>query len=66
MAWGVLDDHKMALVPGTAVLSEQCILRGSAFANTVNLKKRGQTVLAPQPSNSPNDPLVRLNSVIIV
>ncbi|KAH8650779.1 major facilitator superfamily domain-containing protein [Ilyonectria robusta] len=56
MAFGVLDDLHLALPPGSSILSESDnVTTGSP--DMVGLKKVGNIVLIPQPSDSPNDPL---------
>ena len=59
MGLGVLDDHKLEHVPGTAPLNEL----GAEIYNTSGVDSSllkhdptGQIVLVPQPSDSPNDP----------
>lgn len=59
MGLGVLEDHELEHVPGTAPLNE---LGGENF-NTSGVDSTilkhdptGQVVLVPQPSDSPNDP----------
>jgi len=58
MGLGVLEDHKLTHVPGTVLLDEQA---GHTEAQTGNLKhgtgKDAHIILAPQPSEDPNDPL---------
>jgi hypothetical protein len=56
MAWGVLDDYKLAIVPGTTLLSKKGDL-SEGVAIEGNVKKAGDVVLIPQPSDSVNDPL---------
>jgi hypothetical protein len=57
MGWGVLDDPKSQSPPGTVQLSEKLKDPNSVFDETeVPLKKDGDIVLQPQPSDSPNDP----------
>ena len=55
---GVLEDHKLPHVPGTIILNEQT---AHSEAITSGLKhgrgKDSHLVLAPQPSEDPNDPL---------
>ncbi|KAK7415939.1 hypothetical protein QQX98_005512 [Neonectria punicea] len=51
MAFGVLQDRHLALPPGSSILSEP------TGSDIVGLKKVGDIVLVPQPSDSPNDPL---------
>jgi hypothetical protein len=59
MGLGVLEDHKLEHVPGTAPLNElgREIYNASGINSTI-LKHdlTGQIVLVPQPSDSPNDP----------
>jgi len=59
MGLGVLEDHKLEHVPGTAPLNElgREIYNASGIDSTI-LKHdlTGQIVLVPQPSDSPNDP----------
>lgn len=57
MAWGVLEDKHLKDVPGTTLLSNSNVLEVGEVASDANLKKEGNTVLVPQPSNSVNDPL---------
>ncbi|OAL05503.1 MFS general substrate transporter [Phaeosphaeriaceae sp. SRC1lsM3a] len=56
MGWGILDDRHMAAPPGTATLA--------------SLKRDGDIVLQPQPSDSPNDPLnwsrMRKESIMLI
>ncbi|KAF2024085.1 MFS transporter-like protein [Setomelanomma holmii] len=48
MGWGVLEDRHMASPPGTATIG----------ADTASgLKRHGNIILQPQPSDNPNDPL---------
>ena len=58
MGLGILDDHKLAHVPGTVLLDE---IAGQSQDITTNLKhgtgRDSHIILAPQPSNDPNDPL---------
>ncbi|TVY90722.1 putative MFS-type transporter [Lachnellula willkommii] len=56
MAWGVLEDYKMGTVPGTTLLSKKGDLSGDV-ATDASVKKAGNIVLIPQPSDSVNDPL---------
>lgn len=55
MAFGVFETSGNEFVPGTSRLEED------ATSRSTQLKKAGgndsDTVLVPQPSNSPNDPL---------
>jgi len=58
MGLGILDSTKLTHVPGTVLLDEEA---GHAEGQTGNLKhgtgKDSHIVLAPQPSEDPNDPL---------
>ncbi|CAI6290629.1 unnamed protein product [Periconia digitata] len=60
MPLGVLDDHKLEHVPGTAPLSElsrvDLEVDGTVDPNLLKHDKSGEIVLVPQPSDSPNDP----------
>lgn len=57
MGLGVLEDNKLPHVPGTVLLDEI----SANTQETVNLKhgtgKDEHIILAPQPSEDPNDPL---------
>ncbi|KAH3950927.1 hypothetical protein HBI56_087590 [Parastagonospora nodorum] len=55
MGWGVLDDAHMAAPPGTATLGADS--NADSSIDTSHLKRDGDIVLQPQPSDSPNDPL---------
>lgn len=57
MGLGILDDVHMEFPPGTSRLSQKFDLNGSAEVDAAGLKKRGDVVLIPQPSDDPNDPL---------
>jgi hypothetical protein len=58
MGLGILDSTKLTHVPGTVLLDEEA---GHAESQTGNLKhasgKDSHIILAPQPSEDPNDPL---------
>ena len=58
MGLGILDTDKLAHVPGTVLLDEEA---GHTESQTSNLKhatgKDSHIILAPQPSEDPNDPL---------
>ncbi|KAI8668085.1 MFS domain-containing protein [Fusarium keratoplasticum] len=56
MAFGVLDDGHLALPPGSSILSESKNAPAHSL-DTVGVKKVGDIILDPQPSDSPNDPL---------
>ncbi|XP_014554024.1 hypothetical protein COCVIDRAFT_106139 [Bipolaris victoriae FI3] len=56
MGFGVLDDPHMAAPPGTSTINDS----GSSVDSKVDssyLKRDGDIILQPQPSDSPNDPL---------
>ncbi|KAI6272227.1 hypothetical protein MCOR27_005313 [Pyricularia oryzae] len=56
MGWGVVEDRLGRSPPGTVKLSDSD--QEQNFGGpTSNLKKRGNVVLQPQPSDDPNDPL---------
>ncbi|KAE9981209.1 hypothetical protein BLS_007719 [Venturia inaequalis] len=59
MGLGILDDVHMEKPPGTSRLSEKFEPNAPAEVNAAGqpLKKRGDVVLIPQPSDDPNDPL---------
>jgi hypothetical protein len=67
MAWGVLEDKRNPRPPGTLVLDHNLETTNyDTDTDTIsgtNLKKHGSTVLQPQPSDSPNDPLNWSNRV---
>ncbi|OTB10088.1 hypothetical protein K445DRAFT_27925 [Daldinia sp. EC12] len=69
MGVGVLEDRHMTRPPGTSKLGEE---QGPSFdaASTGDLKKDGDIILVPQPSDSPNDPLnwsvVQKNSIMLI
>ncbi|KAI1413896.1 MFS general substrate transporter [Hypoxylon sp. FL1857] len=69
MGIGVLEDRYLDRPPGTSKLGEE---RGSSFdtASTSELKRDGNIILVPQPSDSPNDPLnwsiIQKNSIILI
>ena len=58
MGFGILEDSKLSHVPGTVLLDE---VAGHAESQTADLKhgigKNAHIILAPQPSEDPNDPL---------
>ncbi|RSL39768.1 hypothetical protein CEP54_016261 [Fusarium duplospermum] len=56
MAFGVLEDRHLALPPGSSILSE-AKNAPTHSPDTLGLKKVGDIVLEPQPSDNPNDPL---------
>ncbi|ORY09280.1 MFS transporter-like protein [Clohesyomyces aquaticus] len=61
MGLGILEDHKLEHVPGTALVLEDERRRENeqAIARDANLKydPTGKILLVPQPSDDPNDPL---------
>ncbi|KAG0646929.1 putative MFS-type transporter [Hyphodiscus hymeniophilus] len=62
MAFGILEDHNMELVPGTACMSDQSDIPREYESVPRELLKHGtgrlsHVILVPQPSDSPNDPL---------
>ncbi|KAF2441280.1 MFS general substrate transporter [Karstenula rhodostoma CBS 690.94] len=65
MGLGILEDHKLEHVPGTAnVLEDERMRQEEQMqARDANRKydKTGKILLVPQPSNDPNDPLVRVH-----
>ncbi|KAI1800781.1 MFS general substrate transporter [Daldinia bambusicola] len=69
MGLGVFEDRHMTRPPGTSKLGEES---GPSFdaASTADLKKDGDIILVPQPSDSPNDPLnwsmVQKNSIMFI
>ncbi|EKD20278.1 uncharacterized protein L3040_007289 [Drepanopeziza brunnea f. sp. 'multigermtubi'] len=56
-SWGILQDPKHPYVPGTIKLNEDVSAEKLADWEYQEPKKRGDTILNPQPSDSPNDPL---------
>jgi hypothetical protein len=58
MGLGIVDDHNLSHVPGTVLLDEEA---GHTEDQTSNLKhgsgNDSHIILAPQPSEDPNDPL---------
>ncbi|KAF2015979.1 MFS transporter-like protein [Aaosphaeria arxii CBS 175.79] len=61
MGLGILDDHHLEHVPGTALVLEDDRRRDEEqnAARNANLKydRTGKILLVPQPSDDPNDPL---------
>lgn len=57
MGFGVLDDPKYPNVPGTVRLADKVTSEKLDDWEYTEPKKRGEIVLNPQPSDSPNDPL---------
>jgi hypothetical protein len=71
MGLGILSDHALEHVPGTAQVLEGELRRevernaGSMVGRTgLKYDKTGKILLVPQPSDDPNDPLVRLNAQV--
>ncbi|KAF2736482.1 MFS general substrate transporter [Polyplosphaeria fusca] len=56
MGWGVLEDPHTAAPPGTATIGGT-ELTDDNIEDVKSLKRDGNIVLQPQPSDSPNDPL---------
>ncbi|KAF2468820.1 MFS general substrate transporter [Lindgomyces ingoldianus] len=69
MGWGVLEDTKMAAPPGTATIGASPVVE-DAVIDTKTLKRDGNIILQPQPSDNPNDPLnwspMWKNSIMII
>ncbi|KAF1924216.1 MFS general substrate transporter [Didymella exigua CBS 183.55] len=69
MGLGVLEDRQMAAPPGTSTLGASAA-EGDPVIDTSELKRDGDIVLQPQPSDSPNDPLnwtaVRKEVIMII
>ncbi|KAL7629824.1 hypothetical protein AAE478_001347 [Parahypoxylon ruwenzoriense] len=69
MGIGVLEDRHLDRPPGTSKLGEE---QGPSFdaASTSDLKRDGDIILVPQPSDSPNDPLnwsmIWKNSIMMI
>ena len=59
MGLGILNDKHMEMPPGTSRLSEKFDINAHPEVDAAGrpLKKRGDIVLVPQPSDDPNDPL---------
>ncbi|KAI0595445.1 major facilitator superfamily domain-containing protein [Biscogniauxia sp. FL1348] len=62
MVWGILEDPHMEQVPGTVVLADQSDVPNEYQTVPREMLKHGKgryehIILAPQPSDSPNDPL---------
>ncbi|KAA8567515.1 hypothetical protein EYC84_007991 [Monilinia fructicola] len=61
VGWGILQDSRHPHIPGTVNLGDNTVgSDGSSKEerwDSVEPKKRGEIVLNPQPSESPNDPL---------
>lgn len=66
MGLGILSDHALGQVPGTAQVFEgeqrrEVESKAGSMIGRSGLKydKTGKILLVPQPSDDPNDPLVR-------
>ncbi|OTB01174.1 hypothetical protein M426DRAFT_64522 [Hypoxylon sp. CI-4A] len=62
MPWGILEDKHMSRVPGTIILADQSDVPEEYRNVSRDLLKHGtgrhsHIILAPQPTDSPNDPL---------
>ena len=57
MGLGILEDGTKA-VPGTALVDRKKGVAQDAARNHLKYDKTGKTLLVPQPSDDPNDPLV--------
>ena len=62
MPLGILEDHRMAHVPGTVLLEEALGIVGLPETGMMDHRalkhdKSGTIILVPQPSGDPNDPL---------
>ncbi|XDG09814.1 hypothetical protein ABKA04_009429 [Annulohypoxylon sp. FPYF3050] len=70
MGIGVLEDRYLDRPPGTSKLGEDDQKPVVDSASTNELKKDGEIILVPQPSDSPNDPLnwsmMRKNAIMII
>jgi hypothetical protein len=61
MGLGILEDHHLDHVPGTAFVRDGDRKREAAqdvARNHLKYDKTGKILLVPQPSDDPNDPLV--------
>ncbi|KAF1834676.1 MFS general substrate transporter [Decorospora gaudefroyi] len=56
MGFGILEDRHMAAPPGTATIGDSGPTE-NLNAGSIELKRDGDLILQPQPSDSPNDPL---------
>ncbi|KAI0173191.1 MFS general substrate transporter [Hypoxylon sp. FL1284] len=69
MGIGVLESRGMDMPPGTSKLGEKQEVSLDT-ESTKDLKKDGNIILVPQPSDSPNDPLnwsmIQKNSIMII
>lgn len=57
MAWGILDDHVLSHVPGTVNLAEKRDHEADRRGLKHGTGRSAHIILAPQPSDDPNDPL---------
>ena len=57
MGLGVLEDHKLPHVPGTVLLNDEAAHTDVAVGLKHGSGRNAHIVLAPQPSEDPNDPL---------
>ena len=61
MGLGILDDHNLEHVPGTALVLEgeqRREVERNAVSGGLKYDETGEILLVPQPSDDPNDPLV--------
>ena len=61
MAWGILEPAHAEYVPGTVNVFEEAQRNAELLQSGHNLKRTrdGRKILVPQPTDDPNDPLVR-------
>lgn len=66
MGLGVLEDNVLEHVPGTTYVLDDARRSDEETALDAQSKrdKTGRIILVPQPSDSPNDPLVMPSSLI--
>ncbi|RYP07505.1 hypothetical protein DL765_009138 [Monosporascus sp. GIB2] len=64
MGWGVIEDPKTVFPTGTVLLEDKKDDEEDIFGPGAGLKKRGNTVLQPQPSDDPNDPLNCMTTMV--
>ncbi|KAF2102203.1 MFS general substrate transporter [Rhizodiscina lignyota] len=57
MGWGILEDRRTPRPSGTVPLGSKESTQDVESAELQHLKRKGQTILQPQPSDSINDPL---------
>src|SRR5438270_10059389 len=57
MGLGVFEDHKLPHVPGTVLLNDEAAHTDIAIGLKHGTGRNAHIVLAPQPSEDPNDPL---------